>query len=226
MDYSRFDIFQWLEPQSQQAFSEAARTIRFPAGRLIYAQGDQGDTMFRVIKGQVRMSVLRADGRQLLYQLFQAGDCFGTSSLVDGGPRPQTAETSSPCEIQVIERKEISRLQATLPDLSEALLRLLSMHMRLLSEYFAGSNLDGIVAWLAHRLVEAADAFGISQDDGVSLSREFSQSEFAAMVGTSRQTVNKAMAELRNRGLIATRGNMLHIPSIERLADVARGGQF
>jgi CRP-like cAMP-binding protein len=219
-----FDMFQWMGPDARAAFSAAAHVIDRPAGTLIYAEGDTGDTMFRIRSGAVRLTVLRDDGRELLFQIYHAGGCFGTSSVVDGGKRPQTAEAYEDFKIEVVDKKQIDILRAAHPDLNDAMLRLLSMNMRLLIDYFAGSNLDGIVAWLAQRLEEAGRAFGEEVDDGVLLTKPLSQSEFAAMVGTSRQTVNKALTELRTRGLIVSRGRYLLIRNLDELKALGERG--
>lgn len=135
------------------------------------------------------------------------------------------AEASTSCELEVITRNDIARLQADYPEMSQALLKLITTHMRHLSEYFAGSNLDGIVVWLAQRLFETAISFGHDSDGGRTLDQAFSQSDFADMLGTSRQTVNKAMAELRALGLIAIRGKRLHIVSMKALNAFAFDGR-
>ena len=57
--------------------------------------------MSRILSGSVRMSALRHDGREALYLIFEPGDCFGTSSLVDGDPRPQTPSARGEVELQV-----------------------------------------------------------------------------------------------------------------------------
>lgn len=212
-----FDMYQWMGSDAQAAFNRAAQRVERKAGSLIYAEGDAGDTMFRICRGAVRLTVLRDDGRELLFQIYHQGGCFGTSSVIDGGQRPQTAEAYEDCELQVVTKAQIDVLRGVHTDLNDAMLRLLSMNMRLLISYFAGSNLDDIVPWLAQRLEEAARAFGRQTQDGVLLTKPLSQSEFAAMVGTSRQTVNKALTELRARGLVVSHGRYLLIKDVEQL---------
>src|SRR5688572_23907227 len=87
-----FDMLQWLPETVGAALIAAAKPRRLPEGGSIYVQEDEGDEMFRLVSGSVRLSVMGADGRDLLYLLFAPGDCFGTSSLVDGESRPHTAE--------------------------------------------------------------------------------------------------------------------------------------
>lgn len=219
-----FDIFQWMGADARQAFERSATVIQRPAGTLIYAEGDPGDSMYRLISGAVRMSVLRDDGRELLFQIFRPGGCFGVSSVVDGGARPQTAEAYEDSQIQLLTKSNADSLRFAFPDFNDALLRLLSMNMRLLIDYFAGSNLDSILTWLAQRIEEAGRAFGRTTDEGILLSEPLSQTELAAMVGTSRQTVNKALAELKKLGLVDNRGGYLLLRDIAGLQRLAHRG--
>ena len=222
--HAPFDLLQWLPEEAQKAFLAATRSRHLPAKALIYAQSDPGDDMFRLVSGSVRLSVMGPDGRELLYELFGPGDCFGTSSLVDGEPRPQTAEAFDAIELQVINRKAVNELRAAYPAMNDALLKLLSRHMRLLSDYFAGAALDEVALRLAQRLVTAADGFGVHEERGVVLSGRLSQSELASMVGTARQTVNRILQTSQKQGLVAMDNGAIIVTDLSRLRSVAHQG--
>lgn len=222
--YSPFDLMQWLPQDCQAAFLAAARIVRMPAGHIIYAQSDSGDEMFRLLSGSVRLSVLGADGRDLLFTFFGPGACFGTSSLVDGESRPQTAEVFDPVEIQVIDRAAINRLRAAHPAMNDALLRLLSRHMRLLSDYFAGATLDEVAFRLAQRLVDLGETFGSKAPGGIALPRRFSQSELASMVGSARQTVNRVLQDFQHKGWVVTNATGIVLTDMPALQFAAHRG--
>jgi CRP-like cAMP-binding protein len=224
MPRSPFDLFQWLTPEARCAVADAARTIRLPARGTIYTQSEPGQEMYRIVHGTVRLSVMQKDGRELLYQLFEPGDCFGTSSLVDGEPRPQTAEARDAVTLQVFDRDSMRRLRSAHPSVNDALLRLLSRHMRLLSDYFAGSMFDELACRLAQRLVDTVGSFGIAVEGGLMLSTPLSQSELALMVGTSRQSVNRTLHDFRQAGLIETANGRLMITDLDRLRRMAEQG--
>lgn len=190
---------------------------------MIYAEGDRGDYIFRVMSGAVRLSVARADGRELLYILFEPGDCFGISSLIDNETLPHTAEAAETSEIQMLSRADFTRLRAEHREFDNALLHLVTRHMRLLSHYFANAHLDDVHARVANRIVSAAESFGRPDDGGIALSIGLSQSEVALMVGASRQTVNRVIQDFQKDGLLSVRGNKLVIHQLERLQARARG---
>lgn len=170
------------------------------------------------------MSVMGADGRELLHQLFGPGACLGTTSLVDGDPRPQTAEAFEAVELQVIERATLDQLRAAFLDIDKALLNLLSRHMRLLNDYFASASLDSVLVRLAQRLVDIADTFGLPCQSGTALPAKLTQSELALMVGAARQTTNRSMGTFQKQGLIATRHGAIVITDLSGLRAVADQG--
>jgi len=215
--FATFDMLQWLSDEARRALLNAAKMRRLPAGCIIYSQADEGHEMFRLSAGTVRLSVTSEDGRELLYQLFAPGDCFGTSSVVDGEPRPQSAEAFDNVELQVFQRATINRLRMQFPEINDALLKLLSRHMRLLSDYFSGATLDQASLRLAERLMGIAETFGSQNEEGISLSTRISQSELASMVGTARQTVNRTLQKFQDMGWITIRNGTVIVIDLPAL---------
>lgn len=217
MSASPFDLLQWLPESAREAFHAAARNRHFDQGELIYNQGDAGNQMYRLVSGAVRLSVARSDGRELLYLLFQPGDCFGTSSLVDGEMRPQTAEAHEACEVEVLDRTGFDHLRSIYRAFDDALIRLVTRHMRLLSGLFADAHLEAISARVASRILTTARSFGRPTPAGIALSVPLTQSELALMVGGSRQTVNKVLQQFQADGLVHLNGGQLIVLSTDRL---------
>lgn len=219
-----FDMFQWLSDDAVTALTAASTTRHIGPGGTIYDQSDEGEEMFRLLSGSVRLSVMGEDGRELLYLLFAPGDCFGTSSVVDGEARPQRAEAFEAVQLQVFTRAALNRLRQYYPEINDALLKLLSRHMRLLSDYFAGATLDEVSARLAQRLVDMAESFGAESEAGIALTTRLSQSELAAMVGTTRQTVNRVLHSFQEKGWIALHAGAAVITDLAGLAVAAQKG--
>ena len=112
-------------------------------------------------------------------------------------------------QVQILERGGFDRLRSDHRDFDDALLRLLSGHMRLLSGLFADAHLSELQARVASRIVAAARSFGVATHAGIRLSLRLSQAEIARMVGGSRQSVNKALQQLQDDGILAvTYGNV------------------
>lgn len=222
--YSPFDLFQWLPLEAQNAFTLASRRMRYADGHPIFSQGEPGNEMFRIVSGSVRMSFLRLDGREALYLILGPGDCFGMRSLVDAAPRSLTTSAQSDVELQVLRRDAFERLRSQHPAVGDGLLQLISLHVRLLCEYFASSTLDDLprrVAQrlLAQRLLEVKKP-NVTDASGMQLTVRLSQSEIALMVGASRQAVNKVLQKLQSDGLISIEYGSVQIHDVDRLQSI------
>ena len=217
-----FDLLHWMDGDGQAAFAAAVHRRRFAAGETIYLQGEAGAEMYRIERGSVRLSVLRRDGREIVLLFFQPGDCFGDSSLVDGGPRPQTAQAITDVEVGVLGAAAFRKLRQTCPGFDDALLRLLATQMRAATAQYADSSLDNLRSRVLARILMSARSFGAETEGGVRLTLRLSQAELAMMVGASRQHVNKVLKRIEADGLIAIEyGNILvrDPVGLERLLD-------
>ena len=211
-----------MDEPTRQAFLAAMHRRRLPAGETIYIQGDAGTEMYRIERGSVRLSVLRRDGREIVLLFSQPGDCFGDSSLVDGGPRPQTAQAITDVELSVLGAAAFRELRRTSPGFDDAMLRLLATQMRAATAQYADSSLDSLRSRVVARILLSARSFGTAAEDGVRLTLRLSQAELAMMVGASRQHVNKVLKRIEADGLIVIEyGNILvRDPGrLERLLD-------
>ena len=107
-------------------------------------------------------------------------------------------------------------------ELTSALLKLLSRHMRLLSDYFADAALSEVSSRLAQRLVDVAESFGVASDEGIAFATRLSQSELASMVGTARQTVNRVLQDFQSRGWLSIRGGEITLTNLPDLRATAQ----
>jgi CRP/FNR family cyclic AMP-dependent transcriptional regulator len=214
---ARFDVLRWLPEEVRAAFARTVRLRRYEDGQLIYAQGDSSTEMFRVLSGRIQASLIRADGRQFIYTVYQPGDCFGACTMVDGGSRPQTTEALGHVEVQVLNQEGFNGFRKVHREFDNALLHLTCSYARVLCTYFADALLDELPSRLAYRLLEGAKPAKNGQ-----LMAPLSQSSLGAMLGVSRQTVNKLLNEFENDGSVSlTYGGVIirDLRSLERYAD-------
>jgi CRP-like cAMP-binding protein len=172
--------------------------------------------MYRIVSGFVRISVLRDDGREALYLVLGSGDCFGICSLLDAAPRHYTASAKGDVEVRVLRREVCERLRSNHASFNEGLIRHVSRHIRLLSEYFANYTLDELSCRVALRLLKAQKST-MARAHAIRVTVRLSQSEIALMVGASRQAVNKVLRRFQEDGLIFLEYGRVQILDVERL---------
>jgi CRP-like cAMP-binding protein len=225
MAHSTFDLFQWMDEDVARAFTTVVSRRRYAAGQMIYVQDEPGREMFRLITGSVRVSVGRSDGREVIYLLFEPGDCFGDSSLVDGGLRPHTAEALSDVEVDILHLPDFNRLRAQHRGFDDALLKLLARQMRAVSTQYEEASLNNLTSRVAGRILVAARSFGAAVDGGVRISLRLSQSEIASMVGASRQSVNKIIRRFQSQGVLTIDHGAILVRDFALLSRAASSGR-
>lgn len=219
--HSSFDLLQWMDPQAVQAFKSAVRLRKYSAGQDIYMQGDEGTEMFRLLSGSISFVVNRPDGREMVFTLFQPGDCFGDTSLVDGDIRPQTAEAINDVEVEVLAKADFNRLRQEYRSFDDALLKSVTRQLRLVCEFYEDANMNPLAVRVAGRIASAAAAFGDKSAEGVRLTIPLSQTELAAMAGASRQSVNKVLRIFQAEKLVRVEYGGLLILDLEGIRDRA-----
>jgi CRP-like cAMP-binding protein len=220
--HAAFDLGQWLPDDARADLEAAMKRRRFDAGQIIYLQEEEGGEMYRVGAGIVRLGLLRESGRELLYSFFFEGDYFGESSLIDGLPRPHTAEAHSDVELDVLPAAALASLRARYRSVDDALLRLMARRMRALSKTLAQMRLDEMSSRVASALIGAASCYGFRTDDASLRQVMMSQSDLAAMVGASRQSVNKVLSRMQKDGLVRAEYASIVIDDIVGLGRVAQ----
>ena len=98
-------LFAGLPPEAVDAAGERMRTVFFPAGEVIFEEGDAGHDLYLVLAGRVRVTVRGREQQGEILQTFEAGDFFGEMALVDHGPRSATATAEDSCLLGLLDEE-------------------------------------------------------------------------------------------------------------------------
>jgi CRP-like cAMP-binding protein len=123
-------FFGVLAPDDVDALLVHARSVRYPAGCMVFARGSPGRSMMAVLSGSIRISTTSPQGREIVLAILQTGEIFGEMALLDGGDRAADAIAMSDCELLVIDQRDFIPFLKSRGDLCIALLRLLSGRLR------------------------------------------------------------------------------------------------
>ncbi len=223
-------LFDGLDPATLGVVEAALRPRRFRKGEIIFHAGDPGDALFIVVVGQAKVTVPSDEGAEpAILTTIGPGGFFGELALLDGAPRSTTVVAMDAVETAMLRRDAFDRLVDTEPVLRRALLASLAGEIRRLTaqvEDLHFLDLPGRLARHLLRVIAAAD--GRPPGEELELHGErriawpFTQSEFAAMIGGSRQSVNRLLADLVADDVVRFDGDVLVIPEVSRLVDAAR----
>jgi CRP/FNR family transcriptional regulator, cyclic AMP receptor protein len=186
-------------------------TKKLPADSVIFQEGDPGDCLYGILCGQVRIFNMGPKRREILLNILQAGNLFGEIALIDDRPRTASASTVTNCELLTIHRHHFIPLLKSDPQLAIHLLTLLCDRVRWTSAIIEDAAFLNLRGRLAKRLLALAHTHGetLPGDQGIRIKLRLSQHQLGAMVGGSREGVNKQIMAWRNDGIVDFRNGLL-----------------
>lgn len=198
------------------------RVRRFRKAETIFHQGDPGDSLYIIESGAVKIVLPSPEGEEAaIIATLGPGDFFGELALLDGSPHSATVVAIEPTEILVLRRDAFEQLIDTDRSLRMALLAGLAGELRRLTGHVEELHFLDLPGRLASRLVRLAREQSPGATGEVTLPWPYTQSDLAAMIGGTRQTVNRLLADFAEQQLILQEKDVLIIPDLERLARAA-----
>jgi len=208
---------------SLQAIARTLRSRRFRRGEVLFHEGDPGDALFVVASGAVKVVVPSEDGEEAILATLRRGDFLGELALLDGAPRSASAVALEATETLTLPRDQFRALIAGEPAIRDALLASVAGELRRLTTHVAELHFLDLTGRLAARLARLAEEHGERQPNGeIRLDAPLTQSDLAAMIGATRQSVNKLLGEFEADGLLRMERDSIVVPDLARLAETAR----
>ncbi|MAG36376.1 MAG: cyclic nucleotide-binding protein [Dehalococcoidia bacterium] len=219
---SELRLFSGLSSTHRDELVRKARRHHFDAGDVIMAEGTPGTTLAIVLGGEVQVSVLSADGQEMILALFGAGDVFGEMELLDEAPRSATVAALGPAEVLIFQRKDFLQLLYDRPEVSVALLQLLTSRLRATDHLVEDAMFLKVSGRLAKKLLELAQTRGQQTTAGLQIDLLLTHQTLAALIGTTRESVSKQLGQWRRLGVIETERHKITIVKPQILEAVIR----
>lgn len=184
-------------------------------GHFLISADDDGFDVFFVIDGSVKATIYTAGGREVSFLKLSKGDCLGEFSAIDEAPRSSDVVTETECLVGRVSSRQFRDLLKTYPSMSYCLLVLLVGHLRRLDKRVVDFNAKSADERLCDKLLELAEAN--CKGDEALIEKPPTQTELAAFVFSSRESVAREMGRMRKAGVLGRKKRALHFPSVEGL---------
>ncbi len=215
-------LFSGLDDEAAASLGSSMSETRLRRGEVLFREGDSGDRLYVVTDGKVKLGRTSTDGRENLLAILGPGQMFGELSLFDPGPRSATATAVTDGSVRSLSNEELTRLLAERPDVARGLLNQLASRLRRANDVVADLVFSDVPGRVAKALLDLANRFGRSAGEGVHVHHDLTQEELAQLVGASRETVNKALADFAARGWLRLEPRSVVLLDVERLRHRAR----
>lgn len=214
-------VFSNLDEETYAALRAAMTATQVRRGEVLFHEGEPGDRFWIIVNGKVKLGHAASDGRESLIAVLGAGEIVGELSVYDPGPRVATATVLAPSTLLELPRARFLDLLDAHPALGRQLLQSLAQRLRKTNSALADLVFSDVPGRVAKALLDLAARFGRQVAQGVRVPHDLTQEELAQLVGASRETVNKSLAEFSGRGWIQLDGRavvLLDLPRLERRA--------
>lgn len=215
-------LFAALDPEAAAALRAATNVVRLAKGGTLFREGDPGDRLYVVEEGKIKLGTASADGRDALLAVIGPGEMIGELSLFDPGPRAATATALTDVVAREVGHDALRPWLSGRPEVAEALLTALAQRLRRTNEAMSDLVFSDVPGRVAKALLDLGERFGVPVEGGVSVTHDMTQEELAQLVGASRETVNKALADFAARGWIRLESRSVVLIDNERLERRAR----
>ncbi len=215
-------LFSGLDDEVASALEASMSSATLRRGEILFSEGDDGDQLYVVTEGKIKLGRTSPDGRENLLAILGPGQMFGELSFFDPGPRSATATAVTDVELKSLGHEALSPILNAHPDVAHALLNQLAGRLRRTNEVVGDLVFSDVPGRVAKALLDLASRFGRRADDGIHVNHDLTQEELAQLVGASRETVNKALADFASRGWLRLEPRSVVILDLERLQRRAR----
>jgi len=215
-------LFAALDDEDAAALMESMTTSHLERGDILFHEGDQGDRLYVIGEGKIKLGRTSVDGRENLLAILGPGEMFGELSLFDPGARTATATAVAETQLIALGHEDLDSFLSGRPAVAANLLAALARRLRRTNETLADLVFTDVPGRVAKALLDLSIRFGRPAEDGILVAHDLTQEELAQLVGASRETVNKALADFATRGWIRLEARAVVLTDAERLKRRAR----
>jgi CRP/FNR family cyclic AMP-dependent transcriptional regulator len=210
-------LFAALDDDAASALMERMTASRLERGDVLFREGDRGERLYVIGEGKIKLGLTSVDGRENLLAILGPGEMFGELSLFDPGPRTATATAVAETQLIALGHEDLSSFLQVRPAVATTMLAALARRLRRTNEALSDLVFTDVPGRVAKALLDLSNRFGRASEDGILVAHDLTQEELAQLVGASRETVNKALADFATRGWIKLEARAVVLLDIERI---------
>jgi CRP-like cAMP-binding protein len=188
----------------------------------VFKCGDPGRTVIVVLDGYVKLSVTTTGGQEVIVEIVPPGVCFGELAVLNNCPRGADAVTISRCKLLTIDARDFLRVMERCPEGLLAMVQLISGRLRAVTQRVLDAKALSPSSRVAKLLMHLAELQSPVVGDGTKIALRLSQAELGAMIGLTRESMNKHLAAMRDAGWIALSARSVTLLNTLALHDVSR----
>jgi len=195
----------------------------YPANAVLFEEQQQASSILILMEGCAKISMNSRDGKRLILWMARPSELLGLTSVLRGSCHEVTAEAVHRCRVASIRRQAFLDFLIRHPAAYECIAHELSVEMSRACEQMRIMGLSSSASIKLAWLLLEWSSDGSTTARGTSINVPLTHEEMGECIGVTRETVSRAMGELRERRLVDMRGSLLVINNRFALAAYAQG---
>jgi len=204
-------LFEGLGDDDLEAIGNVTIPRSFDRDQVIILAEEEGDALFIISQGEVKVSIVSEDGREVILSMLGDGAVFGELALLDGKPRSANVVATRDTQLYMVRRADFLQLLYRVPQIAVALLAELASRLRRTDRKIEGLALLDVTSRVSETLLQLAADQGRQTDDGIVLDSRPTHQQLANMSGTTRETVSRVLKRLEAQGYVSVEGRVITI---------------
>jgi CRP/FNR family cyclic AMP-dependent transcriptional regulator len=194
-------LFSTLTDDEFRRLSHIFVTRAYRRNQIIFLEEETGNYMYLVLAGKVKVAKAGVGGKETILAIHRTGDFFGEMSLLDGKTAPATVSAMEDAKIVSVSGADFHKYLLHNEKVMLQIINVLCARLRAVWQTQSQSS-GSAEARIRTGLLDLAKKHGIRDAHGTIIDLKFTHQDLAEMVGTSRETVTRALTHLRKQGII------------------------
>jgi CRP/FNR family transcriptional regulator len=210
-----------LAGRELRLFESLKITRNYPRQKLLFVEGQPASGVYILCSGRVKLSTCSPDGKVIILNIAEPGEVLGLSAVLAGIEYGLTAETLEPCDVNFVQKDDFINYLRQNPEAGLSAARQLANSCHRAQRMICSFGLsDSVIVKLAKLFLSwSSNTHGM--DGSLRLKNSFTHEDMAGMIGSTRETVTRALREMRERGLVTLKGSDLVIHRPDELRRTA-----
>ncbi len=213
----RVPLFSKIEDKELQKIAEISHLKKYKKDEDIFSEGEEGDALYILISGVVKVFRTSSDGRIKTLALLQKGDFLGEMAILEKEIRSANVRAVEDAEMLVINKRDFAASLAGNPQLAFRIMETLCARLRDADQQIESLTFQNVSGRLVIALLDLAEKHGVKTDKGIKINMELTHQELSEMVGTAREVVSRILNDFRKTNCIDIEKHYITITNKEEL---------
>ncbi len=210
--FRRPGVFCNLSPLALADYDAISTHMLFPGGSVLFREGQESRSVVTLCSGKVKLIRSSRDGKTLLVKVAKPGDVVGLSAALTDSPYELTAEAMELVQAKIFQRKDFLHFIGRHMEGTIHAAESLNLEYRsVLNEASRLALSNTITGRVAHLLLELASENGSPMDPKPEIHMSLKHEDLASMLGSSRESVTRALNDLRRQEILSIKGTKITI---------------